>query len=1117
VIVIENGKARSHRLVPEAEYALQQLVRDLEPDERKAALALVKQISHGNTELFDVINAVQYDRKLVSMEQFIDDEYYLGLACKTLYPKLREDLIEFDVTGPYTEVLLGGAIGYGKSTLASILMAWTLYKMSCLRDPQSTFGMSSGSEIHLVALSKNLHLARRVMLSAIMEKIKISPYFNSEFKFKEGADEVKFDKGIVLQIGSVGSERVMGLNVFACLSGNHFVWTDDGPVPISSMEHSPKRVWTRDDLGAVYLTEPVYSAKTGRDFIFEVTLSDGQTLEANASHRWLVVDSNGVESWVRTDQLKADDSIVSFRESYDRSEPRMSDLWTQAQILDTTPYSRSSDDICGIQDRLSWEGPLSCEPDKGGKWRRESQMSDLREGNDIYKPEASCASRDERGGVCQTVSWGEPEDRQRGVCLLVKSSNPGIQASKGSKIHRVAQAWDRKNKSEDGIRRGIQGEEGRKSFSDESNRVSFTRSGLGQLQIKTRSDVSNTLVSVRDSMAIRAETVDKVCLERWCKEKLLARLPGEWSSFGDSSNPEAGRCVSLEASCERCSLGFGPRCERLGREKDSKPPEISREERSGENVKYGVLDGIHRNKASYSENSRVVSVRCQAGTVDIFDVINVPDTHRFYTGVDPTKRPVCCHNSVMDEINFLGGGRKQVIKTDIGQKATEANFDKAENMYAKLDRRIKSRFLRGGMVPAINILLSSKTTKNSFLERRIAQARFDPNIFVREYANWEVKQNKFSTGTFKVLVGSMTARSRILNEGETFDAKTLAELNSLVIDVPNEYKVDFERDLNSAIRDIAGVSTDAISSFIARQEKIYDTIKPELSHPFTVEEWVFGTPGEFVWGKMCESSIRKLKGGFQEVIWRPKRNPDAPRHVHIDVAVSGDSLGLAMGHSPGWVQVERRKDGETYQDSGQLVEIDCMLRVNPPPGEQIYLPDIRRLVYELIEHGYQISGFSCDQFQSTEMLQQMSARGVRSYLLSVDRTNDPYEKLKSAIYEDRLSMYAYKPFIDEILALEYDRNRGKVDHLPHLSKDVTDAVAGVIEGLSRMSAKIPIGFSMGVSSSKEITSEDDGSWVLGTNSVMVTKDNRADLEAKAGPKKNNGGNGGVPPLPFLSG
>jgi hypothetical protein len=198
--------------------------------------------------------------------------------------------------------------------------------------------------------------------------------------------------------------------------------------------------------------------------------------------------------------------------------------------------------------------------------------------------------------------------------------------------------------------------------------------------------------------------------------------------------------------------------------------------------------------------------------------------------------------------------------------------------------------------------------------------------------------------------------------------------------------------------------------------------------------------------------------------------------VHIDTSLSGDSTGIAMGYVDKYVEVVRRnEDGEEYNDVAPSLVIEFLLRVNPPFGEQIFLPDVRRLVYELMEHGFHLCGFSCDQYQSAEMLQQIKAHGVRTKVLSVDRTTDPYEALKSAIYEDRIRYYRYEPFLKEVVSLEYDRLRGKVDHPVAGTKDVSDAVAGVVQGLIESARGVPAMLGSG----KQASYEDDMSWVTG--------------------------------------
>jgi hypothetical protein len=93
---------------------------------------------------------------------------------------------------------------------------------------------------------------------------------------------------------------------------------------------------------------------------------------------------------------------------------------------------------------------------------------------------------------------------------------------------------------------------------------------------------------------------------------------------------------------------------------------------------------------------------------------------------------------------------------------------------------------------------------------------------------------------------------------------------------------------------------------------------------------------------------------------------------------------------------------------------------------------------------------------SAEMLQQVRRRGISSRIISMDRTTDPYDELKSAFYENRIEIYAYEPFIDEFKKLEYDRLVGKIDHPESGSKDCSDSVAGVVWGLKESASVTPM-------------------------------------------------------------
>lgn len=416
-------------------------------------------------------------------------------------------------------------------------------------------------------------------------------------------------------------------------------------------------------------------------------------------------------------------------------------------------------------------------------------------------------------------------------------------------------------------------------------------------------------------------------------------------------------------------------------------------------------------------------------------------------------------SAFLDETNFPPKRSAQQIQQTFGRKLTAANFDIVEKVYRSMVRRIKSRFqTAGGDFPGMVIMVSSAATLDSFTERKLREARTDPSVFVRDHTAWTSKpKDHFCGKWFYVLCSKSSLRSRILEDGE-FDQITqeyLDENEAWLIDVPVEYKEDFESNLEDSLRDIAGVSTQAISAFFQRVDAIEACIT-NRPHPFSEEIWVAGSPGAFNWKQMCREIERRLPGGFTEQAWAPKENPSALRWIHIDTSLSGDSTGFAMGYIDRWVEVVRRDgDGAPYTDTAPHYVIEVILCIRPPTGEQIYMPDLRRLVYELQAHGFPIAGFSSDAFQSAEMLQQVRRHGIHTELISMDTSTSPYDELKAAIYEKRIDLYDYEVLLQELRSLEYDRVKGKIDHPRHSSKDVSDAVAGVTWGLRQHAARLP--------------------------------------------------------------
>jgi len=415
--------------------------------------------------------------------------------------------------------------------------------------------------------------------------------------------------------------------------------------------------------------------------------------------------------------------------------------------------------------------------------------------------------------------------------------------------------------------------------------------------------------------------------------------------------------------------------------------------------------------------------------------------------------------AICDETNFPPKRNAQQIQQTMGKQLTAAHFDIVEKVYRSLVRRIKSRFQKvGGDLPGMVILASSAATLDSFTERKIREAATDADVFVIEHTQWSARPKDFFCGeVFYVLCSKSSLRSRILEveEAEAITEEYLADHEAWLVEVPVEYRDDFEGNLEDSLRDIAGVSTQAISAFFQRVEAIDDCVVSR-PHPFSMETWIAGGPGAFNWDMVCRKVERRLPGGFTEDAWMPKESPSSPRWIHIDTSTSGDATGFVMGRIDRWVEVVRRDgDGNRYTDTAPYYIIEVVLCIRPPAGEQIYMPDVRRLVYELQAHGYPIAGFSTDTYQYVEMHQQVRRHGIHTELISVDTSMDPYEELKSAIYEHRIEYYSHGVLLSELRSLEYDRIKGKVDHPKAKSKDLSDALAGVVWGLKLRAARLP--------------------------------------------------------------
>lgn len=218
---------------------------------------------------------------------------------------------------------------------------------------------------------------------------------------------------------------------------------------------------------------------------------------------------------------------------------------------------------------------------------------------------------------------------------------------------------------------------------------------------------------------------------------------------------------------------------------------------------------------------------------------------------------------------------------------------------------------------------------------------------------------------------------------------------------------------------------------------------------------------EYYWGRDETTTDDEKRDGWQvrfhingdELI--PYRGPLYV--MHGDMALTGDRAGVALCHVRDWQREEWAGIGGEVVEPRPIVKVDFVtafeadLTAEPEPRE-IQIRWFRKLVMELTRRGFYIALATFDQFQSADTIQILTARGIDSKRLSVDRGTQVWNTLRDVMYDGRLE--GYMPplgedempiVVEELLTLARLPN-GKVDHPQGGSKDEADALAGAVQG-----------------------------------------------------------------------
>lgn len=511
-----------------------------------------------------------------------------------------------------------------------------------------------------------------------------------------------------------------------------------------------------------------------------------------------------------------------------------------------------------------------------------------------------------------------------------------------------------------------------------------------------------------------------------------------------------------------------------------------------------VLTSLLRNPQNFvglSKGSRIVyvvmSVTRAAAAETIFgDVMNFMANSPYFVevlGYNPKKKYSGQLIPLGSNITLSGGSKGQHVigRNTLGVVLDEGNWRleakpdmKAYKLYDEVRTRIKNRFQKvAGFLPAISLIASSARDESSFTEKVMADIRKvnDPSTeVIYNFAIYGVKNAKvwrklgaaeslidkhalkFKPRWFKVAHGLKNQDPFILRGWYDEDAKPLAgepcenaPLGSKIEFIPEDFRVDFERNCRVNLQSLSGISTGGSYRLFPSMVDVLASVelgkKLGLKNPSKLAEIPLSDEDDLeLWDFLEHKNFLARVHG--RVV--PRRHPGALRFAHIDLATR-TMAGLSICHLVGYQDVDglvNTRSGQVFSEARLVVEYDMQLTIVAGKHRPINFEKICRFFLWLRERaGFTFGLITADQFQSFMTLEMLSTRGMKTGLISMDRTKKPYYAWRSGFEEHRIVALDQPTFLRE--AANLLDLPDKVDHPEMLgdgpgTKDLCDSMAG---------------------------------------------------------------------------
>ena len=206
----------------------------LSAEERALAMQILREYAaEGSSALLEDLKYSDFEEIPVDIMTFISDDRYLGRGLYsvdeftgerkcTVFPYWLEKLQEIfpdNLTTRYNTLILTGSIGLGKSFVAVLCQLYLLYRMMCLKDPYTYYGLQPIDKITFSMLNVTLEAAQGVGWDKMQQLLQSSEWFMDRGNMNASRTNPQWmpPKGIELIFGS-SNRHVVGRALFSNFS-----------------------------------------------------------------------------------------------------------------------------------------------------------------------------------------------------------------------------------------------------------------------------------------------------------------------------------------------------------------------------------------------------------------------------------------------------------------------------------------------------------------------------------------------------------------------------------------------------------------------------------------------------------------------------------------------------------------------------------------------------------------------------------------------------------------------------------------------------------------------------------------------------------------------------------